>query len=348
MRSRRGHAAWIAAAVGGLAALSLTLACLLGAGSAAAQMTPDDIALTVDADSITVGDIFTITLSVNHPEDHHVIFPDVPAEWGEFEALETRPVPTILNGDGTLTSALEIDAVLFERGTHATPALSVAVRRPDGNVINYPARPIEVVVETTLAQGANALSDIKPQAEVPVPGMSAGELGGVAGLTTLTVVGAVGGLTALSMVGALFWRRNMAPRLLRQAFTPLERALESLDRIERQDLPASASYTEHYTLIANCLRTFLLRQFRISASTLTTERLAVVLDRTPVSPTNARDLVDILTEADLVKFAGLLPDAGEARDAVERSREVVTELAATPSRFRPRDGYATSEREYAR
>ena len=133
----------------------------LGATPALAQMTPVGVGLTIDKTSVTVGGVFTLTLSANHPEGYHVAFPDVPAQWGEFEVREATPLPAVVEPDGTVTSAIEIRATLFEPGIHTTPALSVAVRRPDGSIINRPARPIEVEVESVLSEGANELRDIK-------------------------------------------------------------------------------------------------------------------------------------------------------------------------------------------
>ena len=150
--------------------LALISVCtLLRVESVSAQSLPVGVGLTVEPDSVTVGDPFTITLSANHSADYHVMFPRVPAAWGEFEIRSQRPLPTVDNSDGTLTSATEIEAVLFKPGTHATPSLSVSVRRPDGTVIYKPARPIDVTVVSVLTPDDTEKRDIRPQADIPVP-----------------------------------------------------------------------------------------------------------------------------------------------------------------------------------
>ena len=311
---------------------AVILICFVGSTPANAQLTPVGVGLSSDQETVTVGDVFLLTLSASYPQDHHVVFPDVPAQWGEFEVRGTTPVPTVADGDGGLRSAIEIEVALFQPGVHATPALSVAVRRPDGSVINRPARPIEVRVESVLARGANELKDIRPQADVPFP------------VVWPWAVGGATGLAMLMLLAGYYWRRKTTPTdilVQQRALTPLEAALETLDRIEKLDLPARSRYTDHYTMVANCLRTYLFGQFRIPANELTTEQSVAVLDRTPVAPTDVRDLGGVLEEADLVKFARLRPDRGDARELVQTGRRVVSELAAAPSRFRPASGYSS-------
>ena len=312
-------------------------------GSASAQMMPIGVGLTADVQKVTVGDVFTLTLSVSHPEDYHVVFPDVPAEWGDFEVRTTTYLPSKLEDDGTLISAMHIEAVLFRPGIHSTPALSVAVRRPDGSVINRPARPIDIEVASVLEQGANELRDIRPQAEVPFPAIwPFGKDGAQEELWQWAVGGATALATLLLLVG--YWRQKTMPQsaLASQVpLSPLDAALAALAKIAQDDLPSESRYLEHYELVADCLRDYLFGQFRIPAPELTSEQSITVLGRRPVAPTDVRDLADILEDADLVKFARLAPEPHEARELVESARRVVTGLTAAPSRFRPASGYTS-------
>lgn len=318
----------------------LSVCWMLGTGTALAQMAPIGVGLTTESETVTVGDVLTFRLSVTHPADYHVVFPDVPSQWGEFEVRKTTHLPTEVGDDGTLLSTVLIEAVLFQPGVHSTPALSVAVRRPDGSVVNRPARPIEIEVASVLASGANELKDIRPQAEVPFPTLPMTDaslrstwpwmLGGATGLLILLVI-------------YLLWRRSMSQTIFEPqlALSPLETALQELDRIDKQNLPGQGRYLEHYSLVAKALRGYLFGQFRIPAPELTTEQSISVLDRRPVSPNDVRDLGEVLAEADLVKFARLSPQLRDARAAIVTARRVVNGLTAAPSRFRPSGGYTS-------
>ena len=328
---QKGFGGTLSARVAVLVAL-LLVTWMLGTGTTLAQMAPIGVGLTTESETVTVGDVLTFRLSVTHPADYHVVFPDVSAQWGEFEVRKTTHLPTEIGDDGTLLSTVLIEAVLFQPGVHSTPALSVAVRRPDGSVVNRPARPIEIEVTSVLASGANELKDIRPQAEVPFPTTWPWMLGGATGLATLILFAVY-----------LLRRRSMSQTILEPQLTlsPLETALQELDQIDRQNLPGQGRYLEHYSLVARCLRGYLFGQFRIPAPELTTEQAISVLDRRPVSPNDVRDLGEVLAEADLVKFARLSPQLSEARAAIVTARRVVNGLTSAPSRFRPSGGYTS-------
>ena len=66
----------------------VTVAWGMPSKTAFAQMAPVSVGLTSDAESVTVGDVLTLTLTVNHPRDHHVVFPDVPREWGRVRSAK--------------------------------------------------------------------------------------------------------------------------------------------------------------------------------------------------------------------------------------------------------------------
>ena len=60
-------------------------------GIASAQTIPVELTLKVEPEAIEVGDPFTITLSSTHPRDHHIVFPHLESEWGEFEVRSQAP-----------------------------------------------------------------------------------------------------------------------------------------------------------------------------------------------------------------------------------------------------------------
>ena len=150
---------------------------ILGVLPVSAQSDQVGLRMTVEPDTIYIGDPFTITLTATYPQDHFVVFPRVDPEWSNlndesspvFEVRNQTSLPTVENGDGTLTSSIQIEAVLFTTGDIPTPELSVAIRKPDGEIINRPVRPIEVSITPLILEDDEELKDIEPQAVLPVP-----------------------------------------------------------------------------------------------------------------------------------------------------------------------------------
>ena len=81
----------------------LILLALIAAGPVAAQSTADVTAfieLRQEAQYF-VGDQVELKLTVTHPADHHVIFPELEEEWGEFILKDQSAPLTVDNDNGT-------------------------------------------------------------------------------------------------------------------------------------------------------------------------------------------------------------------------------------------------------
>ena len=317
-------------------ALTVAIWMTLGVHSAlpiSAQSSPVELNMTVekkdktDTEVIYVGDPFTITLSATYPPDHFVIFPQVPSQWGdEFEVVGQSSQPTTENEDGTITSSIQIAAVLFSTGDIPTPELSVAIRKPDGEIINRPVKPIDVAVGRFLPEGEdNELMDIKPQAELPVPPDPLSALRDREGLAILAVLGGVG----LAALAVYLWGLIRTPAYPDPG-TPAETAIAELDRILALPMESDPDFKERYTLVSDCLRNYLWGQFSVPAPELTTRQTVRSIVSSDIAYSEGNALRQILEECDLVKFARFLPDADDAHRIIERSREFIHQTGAVP------------------
>ena len=309
-----------------LAALMLALAVVapaafLGIPIAAAQSSPVAVGVVVEPDSVTVGEVFAITLSAQHPPDYHVVFPKLPNRTnGGFEIKSQRPVAAVDNGDGTLTSSVVIEAALFRVGEHSTPALSVGARRPDGEVVYRPARPASITVESVLGGDADetgereAIPLIAPPSEMSAPPLWPWFAGGAALFSVI------------AFAAGRYWRGRPTPPAPLGA--PAEIALAELDRIETLDLPSSGDFPRHYTLVSDCVRSFISAQFGVPTMERATREIAAEFQDADIPQAESRGVIGILEESDLVKFARLSPHPDEARDALAASRRTVRGLSA--------------------
>ncbi|MCY4654274.1 MAG: hypothetical protein OXC95_14060, partial [Dehalococcoidia bacterium] len=298
-----------------------------------AQSVPVELTMTVEkvdkteSEDIYVGDPFIITLSATYPPDYFVIFPQVPSQWSdEFEVRSQSSQPTTQNEDGTNTSSIQIEAVLFSTGDIPTPELSVAIRKPDGEIVNRPVKPVDVVVARFLPEANdNELKDIKPQAELPVPLDPLSALRDREGLAILAVLGGVG----LAALAVYLWGLMRAPAYP-ELGTPAETAIAELDRILALPLESDPDFKERYTLVSDCLRNYLWGQFSIPALELTTQQILRSINSSEVSIPEIDGLARILDECDLVKFARFLPDEDDAISVIEQSREFILRTGAVP------------------
>jgi hypothetical protein len=105
--------------------------------------------------------------------------------------------------------------------------------------------------------------------------------------------------------------------------TPYTQALAHLERIEREHWPTRGAVARHYEEIVDALRGYLEAREGMPAREQTTEELLWALPPHLSDEGFRERLREILDEADLVKFARLLPRTNEAELFLERSRSLL-------------------------
>jgi hypothetical protein len=183
-----------------------------------------------------------------------------------------------------------------------------------GQVLEEVIPSASLSVIPTLAENDGELRDIKPQAGLAVP-------------ATWPWI-AAGLLLAVAVVVAGWWayRRWRGEPFLASAVDnrpPWQVAHDELARIEGLGLLEQGRFKEHYTLVTDCLRTYLENQFHLRVFDRTTSQLRPILRRSNLDPEHTRRILDLFMESDLVKFAKFTPHIETARQAVVQTRQVV-------------------------
>ena len=268
--------------------------------------------LTADRGELTIGDPVQLTLEVAHPAGYQVIIPKLEQSWGEFEVQRQSGTETLPDGDGTETTRQILTVTLFRPGTFETPPLPLTVSDGAGQVTEAVASPVSLTVVPVLAEGDTSLKDIRPQAELVLP-------------ASWTAV-ILGSAAAAAIAGGGFWlyrRKRNHGRAAIDNRTPDQVAFDELDRIDDLELPQRGRFKEHYTLVNDCLRTYIEQQFLVHAFDRTTSELKVSLSQSKMSPEHARLFIDLFSDSDFVKFAKLRPDLREAHLLTAEARTLV-------------------------
>ncbi|MFQ5398345.1 MAG: hypothetical protein ACE5E7_01980 [Anaerolineae bacterium] len=281
--------------------------------------------LTPTQTSLAVGDVVQLVLSVTYPAGYRALPVQPDQQWGDFEVRALSPMEVRRNDDGTETSTQTIEVTLWGPGEYATPPLTITVADAAGNVQEVTADPITLTVKSVLVEGDTELRDIKPQAGLPVPPVWPWVLA--------AVLAAVAAGFLLSWLWR-WWRARrpeeaVAPAPdLRPAY---QIALDELARIEQLDLPAQGQFKEHYTHVADVLRRYLEAEFRVPALDRTTGEIRRAIRKLLLDPQAKTELVNLLADADLVKFAKFRPTQAEAEALPQQAREWVLAVRPRPA-----------------
>ncbi|MFN2189948.1 MAG: hypothetical protein ACK2T3_14385 [Candidatus Promineifilaceae bacterium] len=293
-----------------IALLALTFASAISAQEANAF----EASISVLPGEYSVGDPILLEITVNHTADSQVIIPTLGPEWGSFIVYSQSPPETTANADGSETTTVLLDVRQFAPGEYSTPAIPISIATIDGQVSETLAEPAAVNIASVLIEGDTELRDIKPQADLPY-------------LALLPwIIGAVF-LTEAALLFAWAIRRRHATSEMAAIDNrlPHEIALDLLNRVERLDLPRDGRFKEHYTLISDCVRTYVEDVFDIPVMERTTSEIQRSILRTSMAPALSRQFLSLLDESDLVKFSKFTPDTVSAKQALLTGRHIILE-----------------------
>jgi hypothetical protein len=262
--------------------------------------------------SITVGDVIHAAIRITVAPGTSVVFPDTLAVPADVEAAGRRIVRVDTAGGAVVHTAAWPLAVWRPDSVRLPPA-EVRVSGPAGE---------EVV---TASFPRFALESVLPADTTGIQPRPAKDVLGANRLWWPWLL--LLALLALAAALAYWWykRRKPAPVVAPIiAVSPRERALEQLDRARAAGLVEAGAMKEFYSLVSDALRHYIAALAPQWSPDLTTSELAgrmrgLTIDR------EAAELLGILGEADLVKFARRRPGAedalrrwGTARSWVER------------------------------
>jgi hypothetical protein len=257
-------------------------------------------------------------LSVTYSPDLDVTLPDLPRAWGAFEVSAQTLLAPIENEDGTRTTVREATVTLWAPGEYVTPPLLLHYRDAEDELREFAPPQVAVTIVSVLEEGETEKRDLKPQVSLPRPPLWPWIVGAV-------LLAALTGVLGWLMLTRL--RRRMMPAHV-PAPAPDPRpaheiAYSELDRIASLNLPAQAELKQHYTLLANCMRSYVQGRYHIPAMDQTTEELSSAFRRERVDRNHSSLFRQLLSEADLVKFAKFSPSLDQANTAVARARHIV-------------------------
>ena len=358
--TNRGVGAWRA----GLAPALAAAAALFAAGTHA-QSVPPRITARITPDSVMIGDRFTIEIEVDKDMVQVVSFPTLAggtaiggtadgsganaasagnpdndgggADGGagadsfaqSVECIADLPVDTLSAEGRRLRLRKRYVLAAFDEGSYTFGRAQVLYA--DKNIIDTlrSDQTLTVAVATfQIDSTSHAVFDIKPQKTLP---FRFGEISGYL-LWSLAALA----LAAAAVFFAVRWLHRHGRRFSDMfrpapALPPHVIAITELERLHNQKLWQNNRHKQYYSALSDILRTYIAGRFGIGAMEMTTDEIIAAMNGIEMPRKNAMDLVAVLRDSDLVKFAKAVPDAAENEDAYHKAYWFVEETKPVES-----------------
>lgn len=282
-----------------------------------------EASFSVSRQQATIGDDIVVAADIVHDDAFRI--EDLPKDL-KLPPFVVKKIERVApkKAKGVTAEGFRVTLTVFETGRYTVPPIAIRFKDPKGKSGVVYTEKWTVDVFSVLGQeGSKGPEDIRPLKDPESLETSAQR-------RLRWILWTLGGLALafLTLAGWLGWRRYQA--WLEERKPAHQRALEALDRLEKQQFIVSGQPKLYYEGLSDILKTYLHRRYAAGSPDLTTREYLSAIEAHPQASGAADAAKEVLVAADLVKFARDLPTQEEARSKAERVRQMVLATAPTP------------------
>lgn len=276
----------------------------------------------IDTADLLIGQQRKMTLGINFPAGMRLVWPFIPDTLPNgIEIVSKGKIDTLQSAAGRIQLQQILTITSFDTGTLMVPQVYFFndEARDSAHVIAA-TDPFLIRVHTVEVDTTKAIRDIKGPLKAPVTFREM--LPWIAGVVLLTAV-------IWFLVYYFFYRKKNRPLFALSSKPDLPAwvtAIDDFEKLRQTKLWQSGRIKEYHTALTEILRTYLEKGYGFSAMEMTSDEIMDALQRFEISPDLRSELREILTVADLVKFAKAnpLPDVHD-----QSMRQAITFVETT-------------------
>lgn len=279
------------------------------------------VSAKLDTATIALGDQTVLRLRADMPISSIVRFPQLADTISaNVPIVEAAAPDTMQTGPGTQAVIQAYTITSFDAGMQVIPAFEFTAGDSTYRTDALPLQVESVAVDTT-----QAIYDIKQPLDVSYSWMD------WLRDNLLWVIAAVAALLLLAVTWLVLKKRKKKPVAPLVEVTPEipahELALGKLQALRDRKLWQQGEVKAYYSELSDILRDFLERRYRLPAMEQTTDEISGALAATDIPEQQKDRLRQVLTLADLVKFARAHPLHADNELSMEQAIAFVKEAA---------------------
>jgi len=280
----------------------------------------------VDRDKILIGEQIKLKLTLQTPMPPSTWF-QFPDSINHLEIVNRSKIDTILNGRYTNYSQT-ITITSFDSGRWEFPSLSIASIKQATPPIAIDVLPVDV----SKLQDYHDIHEIEEVKQENDPVI-------IAIIIAFTII------SLIVTIWLLLKKKKLSIKapVLKDNLTPLQWALNELDKLQQQMLYKNNQVKKHYSELTNISRNFFHLQLHQPSLQQTTDEWMVNLQSIPIDGGSKTSFFQVLRLADTVKFAKYLPTQEDAEQSIETTRLMIQQVAQwqqnSHTKYQPQSSY---------
>jgi hypothetical protein len=272
----------------------------------------------LDKYKILIGEPITLRVEASYPSTlYNIQWFSIQDSAAHFEVVERKKADTIESG-GQIKVSQSIIITSFDSGLKTLPALQV-----NFNPVNN-SPPVSILTDSFKVQVTYSPADsVLPFHDIK---------------TIISVkdewplwmkIAAV--LTAILIIYLIYIllkkRKTKQPdKPVISKLSPVEEAMQSLDKLEKSELLTSGRTKEFHTSLTEIFKRYISRKLEEPVDHLTSDELLLLLKGKQISRDALTSIANTLKMADAVKFARFQPEEADSNGSLLNIRQVITDF----------------------
>lgn len=255
-----------------------------------------------------IGDWIPVDLYVEAKSNARVVFPNLKDSISEIiEVANYTPVDTVRKSGVNQYHQL-VNLIVFDTGRILLPQFQFLIDN-SGKIDSMTTSAEMIHVAGVEIDTTKEIIPIKEPLKIP--------------LTFKEVLPFLIGALVLAILGALLaWyfiekRKKLKPVDEKYLLPPHVWAVQQLQKLNQKKLWQSGNIKEYYSELTDIARTYIELRYKIPAMEQTTDELMDAMHKGVLKQSLKKDLNDVLTLSDLVKFAKAQPDMLDNENALK-------------------------------
>lgn len=276
-----------------------------------AQLKAQSVVAKVDANEILIGEQFTLTVIVENPNDDLGNWPIIGDTINKLEIVNAGPIDSsnaVLRQEVLLTA--------FDSGYFIIKPIPFVFGDKE-----LKTDPVAITVNTIVVDMKGEIMDIK--APIKAPFNIWDYLLVIIILMFVALVTFVSIFT-YSMLSSREEKKLAAPPIPK--IPPYEKAVKALNDLETERAWDTDKPKQYYIKLTNVIREFLEEEYQIPAMEFTTDETITATKTLKIVESEREGLKQLLTQADLVKFAKAKPTIAEGEMYLKYAQSILLVL----------------------